>query len=112
MREALQTVSDIEQSLPQAFGPRLGFSLIESALRKRIRDRPEELRAAIRTTGYPINVLVVILARSIACDELESEPHDSLDNRTTMTGDALMSLHGHLTDLLEKAGAAAVQAVC
>jgi hypothetical protein len=70
VRKALQTVSEIEQSLPQALWPQLGFDVIKTESRKRIRERPEELRAAIRATGYPINVLIVILARNIVCERI------------------------------------------
>ncbi|MGC1780563.1 MAG: hypothetical protein WBB34_21720 [Xanthobacteraceae bacterium] len=111
VRKALQMVSEIEQSLPNALGPSLGFDVIKSALRWRIRARPEELRAAIRTTGYPINVLVVILARNVVWDALESGQY-SLGilgaggrMRMTMAGDGLIALHSHLTDLIENAGA-------
>jgi hypothetical protein len=107
VRKALQTVSEIEQSLPQALGPEIGFDVIEPTLRLRIRNRPDELRAAIQTTGYPINVLVVILARNIVCDELETGMHMmTLGNPTypTMSGSGLMALHAHLTNLLERAG--------
>ena len=72
VREALQAITKIEQSLPDALGPRLGFDVIKDNLRKEITDKPEELRTAMQTTGYPIYALVVIRARNLVCDELES----------------------------------------
>lgn len=104
VREALRCVKSIEQSL-RDLGEHLGFEAIKTALRQRIIDRPEELITAIKTTGYSIQLLVLILARNIVCDQLESGMHHTFFTQTTMTGDGLKALHSHLTDLIEQAGA-------
>jgi len=108
VREALQAITKIEQSFPEnALGLRLGFDVIKDNLRKEITDKPEELRTAMQNTGYPIDALVVIRARNLVCDQLESGMHMLLagyahSTAMTMSGDGLRSLHGHLTNLLEK----------
>jgi hypothetical protein len=105
VRGALTSVIELERALPDSLGPQLGFAAIKFDLRRQIIHKPEDLRLALKTTQYSIPVLVLILARNIAWDELETGQHMTFGTRTTMTGSGLIALHHHLTDLIEEAGA-------
>jgi hypothetical protein len=105
VRTALQSISELENALPSSLGLHLGFDGIKASLRNEIIQKPDELRLAIQTTNYSIKVLVLIRARNIIWDELESGRHQTFGTRKTMTGDGLVALHGHFTALLEEAGA-------
>jgi hypothetical protein len=83
----------------------LGFDAIKTTLRREIVGKPDELRTAMQTTNYSIPVLVLIRARNIIWDELESGLHQTFGTRKTMTGDGLVALHHHFTTLLEEQGA-------
>jgi hypothetical protein len=54
VREALQVITKIEQSLPNELWAQLGFGVIKTNLRRRITDKPEELRAAARPSRFPM----------------------------------------------------------
>ena len=103
-KSALQSIAQLERSLPGPLGPQLGFEVIKRALRRESIQKPEELHTAIQTTGYSIEVLVLMCARNIICDELQSGRHQTVGTRKTMTGDGLVALYYHLTALLEEKG--------
>jgi hypothetical protein len=99
---ALRSMDKLERSLPGSFGPQLGFAVIKVTLRQVIRRSADELRE--RSKVHPIDMIVMIIARNIAWDELGSGHHMMFGTRKMMTGGGLTSLYNHLTDLLEKAG--------
>jgi hypothetical protein len=104
-RTALQSIAQLERTLPDSLGPQIFVGVIKTKLRQRIVQNPDELRATMRATRYSVEVIVLILARNIAWDELASGNHTVFGTRTTMTGSGLIALHSHLTTLLQKKGA-------
>jgi len=105
VRAALESVSDIEKALPEAVGPQLGFDVIKGKLQNYITQNPEALSKALKGATQSIDVLVMILARNFALDELASGQHMTFGTQTTMAGSGLISLFNHLTSSLEDAGA-------
>lgn len=114
VRAALSSIDGLERTLRDtdfvladgdvnAFGPLFGFRAIKDQIRRRVLDNPDALRSTQEKTGRSIEVLVMILARNVAWEELWSGRHVLL-YRPSMTGDGLISLYSHLTSLLEQAG--------
>jgi hypothetical protein len=94
---ALQSMDQLERMLPcdAALSPYFGFSMIKDQLRRVISRNGDMLRK--RSHVHAIETLVIIVARNLAWEELSSA-------RKMMTGDGLVALYDHLTDLLKKAG--------
>jgi hypothetical protein len=103
---ALDSISELERKLPSnSLGLQLGFGVIKAELRNEIVNKPEDLKLALKTTTHSIPVLVLILARNIVLDELETGSYSAYAGRSfTMAGDGLIALHRYLTDLLQKTG--------
>jgi hypothetical protein len=105
VRAALASVTELERNLPDGFcSPEWGFAAIKSELRRQIIEDAGDIRKALQTTPYSIPVLCLLHARNVVWDELETGRYMSYRARTTMAGDGLISLHRHLTNLLQQAG--------
>jgi hypothetical protein len=102
VREALQEINKLDQSLPEGLGEQLGFHAIKTKLRQVLVRDPERLRA--ETDQRSIGTVVLIVARNIVWEELASGDHMLWGTRTTMTGNGLVSLFHYLSSSLEKAG--------
>jgi hypothetical protein len=100
---ALQSMDQLERMLPcdAALSPYFGFSMIKDQLRRVISRNGDMLRK--RSHVHAIETLVIIVARNLAWEELSSGMH-TIGTRKMMTGDGLVALYDHLTDLLKKAG--------
>lgn len=105
VREALAAVDKLEGSVSESFGLDLGFDLIKAKLRKYISGSAEGLRKAKAESTYTIEMLTLFAARNIVIEELASGKHVIMGGMTSISGNGLVSLHNHLTSLLEKMGA-------
>jgi hypothetical protein len=81
----------------------LAFGAIKSELRRRIEEEPDRLSWALKR-GQKIEHIVLILARDIAVDQLESGEHMIIGTQKTMIGDGLVSLFDFLTFRFEQEG--------